>query len=34
MYRGRIEAELSRAEATPDKLLLYAMGGGVANVQA
>lgn len=34
MYRGRIEAELSRAEATPDKLLFYAMGGGVANVQA
>lgn len=34
MYRGRIEKELSRDEATPDKLLFYAMGGGVASVQA
>jgi ribose transport system ATP-binding protein len=34
MYRGRIEAELNRDEATPDKLLFYAMGGGVASVQA
>ncbi|MBC7083478.1 MAG: sugar ABC transporter ATP-binding protein [Firmicutes bacterium] len=33
MYRGRITAELSREEATPDRLLFYAMGGGVADVQ-
>ncbi|MDI3280409.1 MAG: ATP-binding cassette domain-containing protein, partial [Bacillota bacterium] len=33
MYRGRIEAELSRAEATPEKLLFYAMGGGVASAR-
>ncbi|MGE5482652.1 MAG: sugar ABC transporter ATP-binding protein [Bacteroidota bacterium] len=34
MYRGRVETELDRAEATPEKLLFYAMGGGVASVQA
>lgn len=33
MYRGRIEAELTRAEATPEKLLFYAMGGGVASAR-
>lgn len=28
MYRGRVSKELGRTEATAEKLLLYAMGGG------
>lgn len=31
MYKGRITAELSRDEATPDRLLFYAMGGGAVD---
>lgn len=31
MYRGKIGAELSRSEATPEKLLFYAMGGGAVD---
>ena len=31
MYKGRISAELSRDEATAEKLLFYAMGGGAVD---
>ena len=30
-YTGRISAELSRDEATAEKLLFYAMGGGAVD---
>lgn len=31
MYKGEISAELTREEAAPDKLLFYAMGGGIVD---